>query len=127
MPGAHISPASLDRSGNAEGSLSKSSTDQRLNHQLSEDYAMDLRGRNLLKVTDLTREEFLYLVDLGRHLREEKRSGQRHSRLSGRNIALIFEKPSTRTRAAFGVAAHDEGAHVTYLGPGALILAARNR
>ena len=105
------------RSGNAEGSLSKSSADQRLNHQPSEDYAMDLRGRNLLKVTDLTREEFLYLVDLGRRLREEKRSGQRHSRLSGRNIALIFEKPSTRTRAAFGVAAHDEGAHVTYLGP----------
>jgi ornithine carbamoyltransferase len=79
---------------------------------------MDLRGRNLLKVTDLTREEFLYLVDMGRRLREEKRSGQQHSRLSGRNIALLFEKPSTRTRAAFGVAAHDEGAHVIYLGPG---------
>jgi len=79
---------------------------------------MDLRGRNLLKVTDLTREEFLYLVDLAGRLREEKRLGQRPGRLSGRNIALIFEKSSTRTRSAFEVAAHDEGAHVTYLGPG---------
>jgi ornithine carbamoyltransferase len=79
---------------------------------------MDLRDRNLLRVTDLTREEFLYLVHLAGSLREEKRSGQRHSRLAGRNIALIFEKSSTRTRSAFEVAAHDEGAHVTYLGPG---------
>jgi len=79
---------------------------------------MELRGRSLLKQTDLTREEFLYLVDLAGRLREEKRLGQRPSRLSGRNIALIFEKSSTRTRAAFEVAAHDEGAHVTYLGPG---------
>jgi ornithine carbamoyltransferase len=79
---------------------------------------MDLRGRNLLKVTDLTRGEFLYLLDLAGRLREEKRLGQRPGRLSGRNIALIFEKSSTRTRSAFEVAAHDEGAHVTYLGPG---------
>jgi ornithine carbamoyltransferase len=79
---------------------------------------MDLRGRNLLKVTDLSREEFLYLVDLAGRLRQEKRAGLRHHRLSGCNIALIFEKSSTRTRSAFEVAAHDEGAHVTYLGPG---------
>jgi ornithine carbamoyltransferase len=78
----------------------------------------DLRGRNLLSVTDLTREEFMYLVGLAGRLREEKRSGQRQGRLSGRNIALIFAKSSTRTRSAFEVAAHDEGAHVTYLGPG---------
>lgn len=79
---------------------------------------MELRGRNLLTETDFTREEFLYLVDLAGRLREEKRLGQRPCRLSGRNIVLVFEKSSTRTRSAFEVAAHDEGAQVTYLGPG---------
>lgn len=78
---------------------------------------MDLHGRSLLKETDLTAEEFLYLVELGGRVREEKRSGRRTRRLDGRNIALIFEKTSTRTRSTFEVAAHDEGAHVTYLGP----------
>lgn len=78
---------------------------------------MDLHGRSLLKETDLTAEELLYLVDLGGRMRFEKHAGQRSSRLAGRNIALIFEKTSTRTRSAFEVAAHDEGAHVTYLGP----------
>jgi ornithine carbamoyltransferase len=78
---------------------------------------MDLRGRSLLKEADLTREEFVYLVDLGHRLREEKRLGGQAHRLAGRNIALIFEKASTRTRSAFEVAAYDEGAHVTYLGP----------
>ena len=78
---------------------------------------MDLYGRNLLKEIDLTSEEFLYLVDLGGTLRTEKRLGQREHRLAGRNIALIFEKASTRTRSAFEVGAHDEGGHVTYLGP----------
>ena len=78
---------------------------------------MNLQGRNLLKETDLSAAEFLYLVDLGERLRLEKRMGMRASRLAGRNIALIFEKTSTRTRSAFEVAAHDEGAHVTYLGP----------
>jgi ornithine carbamoyltransferase len=84
----------------------------------SEEHMMDLCGRSLLKETDFTREEFLYLVDLADRLREEKRRGQQPARLAGRNIALIFEKSSTRTRAAFEVAAHDEGADVTYLGPG---------
>jgi len=78
---------------------------------------MNLQGRSLLKETDLSAGEFLYLIDLGRKLRMDKRMGQRVSRLAGRNIALIFEKTSTRTRSAFEVAAHDEGAHVTYLGP----------
>ena len=78
---------------------------------------MNLQGRNLLKETDLSAAEFLYLVDLGAQLRLQKRMGLRSSRLAGRNIALIFEKTSTRTRSAFEVAAHDEGAHVTYLGP----------
>ena len=78
---------------------------------------MNLQGRNLLKGTDLTAAEFLYLVELGGRLRLQKRMGLRHSRLAGRNIALICEKTSTETRSAFEVAAHDEGAHVTYLGP----------
>jgi ornithine carbamoyltransferase len=78
---------------------------------------MDLRGRNLLKEIDFTREEFLSLIDLAGRLRAEKRSGHGGGQLAGRNIALIFEKASTRTRSAFEVAAHDEGAHVTYLGP----------
>jgi len=79
---------------------------------------MDLRGRSLLTMTSLTAGEFTGLIDLAAQLRKEKRSGQRGSRLAGRSIALIFEKTSTRTRAAFEVAAHDEGGHVTYLGPG---------
>jgi ornithine carbamoyltransferase len=79
---------------------------------------MDLHGRSLLKETDLNAEEFEYLVGLGRRLRADKRQGVTGRRLAGRNIALIFEKTSTRTRSAFEVAAYDEGGHVTYLGPG---------
>jgi ornithine carbamoyltransferase len=79
---------------------------------------MDLRGRSLLKETDLNAEEFLYLVGFAAQLRAEKRQAMTGQRLAGRNIALIFEKTSTRTRSAFEVAAHDEGGHVTYLGPG---------
>jgi ornithine carbamoyltransferase len=79
---------------------------------------MDLRGRSLLSLTDLSADEFMYLVDLARKLRAEKRFGFDERRLAGRNIALTFEKTSTRTRAAFEVAAHHEGAHVSYLGPG---------
>jgi ornithine carbamoyltransferase len=79
---------------------------------------MNLHGRSLLKETDLTAAEFLYLVEEARRLRADKRRGVTGRRLAGRNIALIFEKTSTRTRSAFEVAAHDEGGHVTYLGPG---------
>jgi ornithine carbamoyltransferase len=78
---------------------------------------MDLQGRSLLKETDLSAAEFVYLIDLAGQLRQDKRRGQPGRRLAGRNIALIFEKTSTRTRCAFEVAAHDEGGHVTYLGP----------
>jgi ornithine carbamoyltransferase len=78
---------------------------------------MDLHGRSLLKETDLTAEEFLHLVELGAQVRGDKQLGFRQHRLAGLNIALIFEKASTRTRSAFEVAAHDEGAHVTYIGP----------
>ncbi len=76
-----------------------------------------LRGRSLCAVTDLDAAEFLSLVDLAVVLRQEKRSGTERRRMVGRNIALIFEKASTRTRAAFEVGAYDQGAHVTYLGP----------
>jgi ornithine carbamoyltransferase len=79
---------------------------------------MDLRGRNFLKEIDFTAGEFLGLIDLSEKMRIEKHIGQHEHRLAGRNIALIFEKASTRTRSAFEVAAHDEGAHVTYIGPG---------
>ena len=78
---------------------------------------MNLKGRNLLKEADFTKYEFLYLVDLAEELRRQKRAGNERQRMGGRNIALIFEKASTRTRSAFEVAAHDQGAHVTYLGP----------
>lgn len=78
---------------------------------------IDLRGRSFLKEADFTKDEFTYLIDEAALLREEKRSGTEVPRIFGRNIALIFEKTSTRTRSAFEVAAHDQGAHVTYLGP----------
>jgi ornithine carbamoyltransferase len=76
-----------------------------------------LRGRSLLQDTDLAKEEFLAIVDLAGQLREEKRSGREERRLQGANVALIFEKTSTRTRTAFEVGAHDQGAHTTYIGP----------
>ncbi len=79
--------------------------------------AVDLRGRSFLKEADFTKEEFTYLVDLAATLRQDKRAGTEVKRLPGRNIVLIFEKSSTRTRSAFEVGAHDQGAHVTYLGP----------
>jgi ornithine carbamoyltransferase len=76
-----------------------------------------LHGRSLLKEIDFSKDEFLSLVDLAEVLRLEKRTGTERQRMVGRNIALIFEKASTRTRAAFEVGAYDQGAHVTYLGP----------
>jgi ornithine carbamoyltransferase len=78
---------------------------------------MELKGRNFLKELDFTRDEWLGLVQLAADLRLEKREGRETRRLVGKNIALIFEKASTRTRCAFEVAAYDQGAHVTYLGP----------
>ena len=77
----------------------------------------DLKGRSFLKEMDFTQEEFTYLLDLAVDLRHAKRSGIETQRLRGRNFALIFEKTSTRTRSAFEVGAHDQGALVTYLGP----------
>lgn len=78
---------------------------------------MNLKGRSFLKLMDYTPEEITYLIDLAEKLKEEKKQGILHNRLLGKNIALIFEKTSTRTRCAFEVAAHDLGMHVTYLDP----------
>lgn len=79
--------------------------------------ATDLKGRHLLKETDLTAEEFHGLIELAAELKAAKRTGAEERRLQGRNIALVFEKTSTRTRCAFEVAAADQGAHTTYLDP----------
>ena len=78
---------------------------------------MNLKGRNFLKLMDYSPEEILYLIDLGEKLKNEKKQGIPHTHLTGKNIALIFEKTSTRTRCSFEVAAHDLGMHVTYLDP----------
>lgn len=78
---------------------------------------MTLKGRNFLKLMDYTPEEILSLIDLAAALKEKKHKGIRHDSLCGKNIALIFEKTSTRTRCSFEVAAHDLGMHVTYLDP----------
>ena len=79
--------------------------------------AFNLRHRNLLKLTDFTPKEIYFLLDLAGELKKAKYGGYEQPRLRGKNIALIFEKTSTRTRCAFEVAAFDQGAHVTYLGP----------
>src|SRR4051812_4294108 len=79
---------------------------------------VDLRSRSLLTFNDYTREEIEYLIDLAAQLKAAKKEGREEQHLRGKEIALIFEKDSTRTRCAFEVAAYDQGAHVTYLGPG---------
>src|SRR4030095_4443916 len=77
----------------------------------------DLHGKHFLKLVDFTPDEITYLIDLAAELKAAKQEGREEQRLSGRHIALMFEKDSTRTRCAFEVAAYDQGAHVTYLGP----------
>ena len=79
--------------------------------------AFNLRNRNFLKLLDFTPQEIRFLLDLSKDLKKAKYAGTEIQRLKGKNIALIFEKDSTRTRCAFEVAAYDQGAHVTYLGP----------
>jgi ornithine carbamoyltransferase len=79
--------------------------------------ASDLHNRNFLKLLDFTPDEISYLLDLSAELKKAKYAGTEKQYLRGKNIALIFEKASTRTRCAFEVAAYDQGAHVTYLGP----------
>lgn len=78
---------------------------------------MDLKGRHFLTLKDFTPEEITYLVDLAAELKEKKKNGIPVDTLKGKNIALVFEKTSTRTRCAFEVAAHDLGMGVTYLDP----------
>jgi ornithine carbamoyltransferase len=79
--------------------------------------AFNLRNRNFLKLLDFTPQEIRFLLDLSLDLKKAKYAGTEQQRLKGKNIALIFEKDSTRTRCAFEVAAFDQGARVTYLGP----------
>ena len=78
---------------------------------------MDLKGRNFLTLKDFTAEEIVYLIDLAAELKEKKKKGIPVDTLRGKNVALIFEKTSTRTRCAFEVAAHDLGMGTTYLDP----------
>jgi len=78
---------------------------------------VNLRGRHLLSLRHHTPEEIRYLLDLSRDLKRAKYAGTERPLLQGRNVALIFEKTSTRTRCAFEVASYDQGAHVTYIDP----------
>ncbi|MDT8326775.1 MAG: ornithine carbamoyltransferase [Roseovarius sp.] len=77
----------------------------------------NLRGRSFLKLLDFSPDEMRHLLQLAASLKMAKRGGYEKPLLKGKNIALIFEKDSTRTRSGFEVAAYDQGAHVTYLGP----------
>jgi len=79
--------------------------------------SINIKNRNFLKLLDFTKEELTYLLKLSKDLKSAKYLGKEEKNLVDKNIALIFEKSSTRTRCAFEVAAHDQGAHVTYLGP----------
>jgi ornithine carbamoyltransferase len=78
---------------------------------------IDLHGRNFLTLADYSADELRYLIDLAADLKAAKKAGREERRLVGKEIALIFEKDSTRTRCAFEVAAYDQGAHVTFIGP----------
>ena len=79
--------------------------------------AFNLRNRDLLSLVHHSERDLLHLIELARDLKRAKYSGTMRRTLEGKNIALIFEKTSTRTRCAFEVAAYDEGAHVTYIDP----------
>ena len=79
--------------------------------------SFNLKGRSYLKLDDFSQREMFYLLDLSRDLKRAKYAGTERELLKGKEICLIFEKTSTRTRCAFEVAAHDQGAHVTYLDP----------
>ena len=78
---------------------------------------MNLKGRHFLTLKDFTKEEILYLLDLASRLKAKKKAGELHEYYKGKNVALIFEKTSTRTRCSFEVAAHDLGMGSTYLDP----------
>src|SRR5947208_13020520 len=78
---------------------------------------IDLQGRSFLNLEDFSADEIVYLLDLAAELKAAKKEGREEQKLVGKEIALIFEKDSTRTRCAFEVAAYDQGAHVTFIGP----------
>lgn len=79
--------------------------------------SINLKGKNFLKLLDFSKAELRYLLNLSKKLKADKYAGIEEKNLMGKNFALIFEKASTRTRCAFEVAAYDQGAHTTYLGP----------
>lgn len=79
--------------------------------------AINLKGRDFLKIKDFTTEEIQYLLDLSKELKEDKLTRREVKNLEGKNICLLFQKDSTRTRCAFECGAHDQGGHVTYIGP----------
>lgn len=79
--------------------------------------SFNLRNRSLLNLKEFTTRDIRFLLDLAAELKRAKYAGNEVQRLKGKNIALIFEKPSTRTRCAFEVAVHDQGGHVTYIDP----------
>lgn len=89
----------------------------RRKRQMEEERMVDLKGRDFLKLLDYTEEEIAYLLDLSAEFKKMKKEGTAHEYCRGKNIALIFEKTSTRTRCAFEVACHDLGMHATYLDP----------
>src|SRR2546430_1406132 len=78
---------------------------------------IDLQGRSFLNLVDFSADEIVYLLDLAAELKAAKKERREEQKLVGKEIALIFEKDSTRTRCAFEVAAYDQGAHVTFIGP----------
>src|SRR6187397_2230718 len=84
---------------------------------MSTNLVSSLKGQSLLDIAALTKEEFVGLLDLAAHFKAAKRAREEVQYLNKMEIALIFEKASTRTRCSFEVAAYDQGAHVTYLGP----------
>lgn len=90
---------------------------QSLSSQKQASMKIDLKNRSFVKLLDFSSEEIMYLIDLAAELKKDKYSGNEKQHLTNKNIALIFEKASTRTRCAFEVAAYDQGANVTYLGP----------
>lgn len=79
--------------------------------------SINLYGRSFLTLLDFTPEEINYLLDLSAKLKKDKKSGLETKYLEGKNIVLLFEKDSTRTRCSFEVAAYDQGMNLTYLGP----------
>lgn len=95
--------------------------------QLQEErMTQSLSGRHFLKLLDFSSEEIVSLVDLAQDLKEKKHAGVLHKELEGKNIVLLFEKTSTRTRCSFEIAGHDLGMGVTYLDPAGSQMATRN-